>query len=159
MEAFTSFLASNYVWFVVVTLILLFALVGYLIDVKDIKKYRRDKSKDDDFKVVDFTTVDNSKSLNESIKEEAANTLNLDEYKNNTAADTTPVQQEAIVQEQPAVLDDVQPQAETVNTLNLDEYQSNKETEVAQPVQAPTETLDVEELPDLDEGKKFESEF
>ena len=30
--AFTDFLANNYLWFLVVTLILVFALIGYFVD-------------------------------------------------------------------------------------------------------------------------------
>ena len=79
MEGFTSFLANNYIWFLIISLILLFALIGYLVDVKDIKTGRRDKKPKEELKIIDFSTVDQSKSLNDSIKEEK-NELNLDEY-------------------------------------------------------------------------------
>ena len=80
MEGFTNFLANNYVWFLIISLIMLFALIGYLVDLKDIKTGRVKKTKDDDLKIIDFSTVDQTKSLSQSIKEESSNNLNLDEY-------------------------------------------------------------------------------
>ena len=68
MDAFTNFLANNYVWFLIVSLILIFALIGYLVDAKEIKTGKREKKKKEELKVVDFSTVDQSKSLNDSIK-------------------------------------------------------------------------------------------
>ena len=38
MEAFTNFLVNNYIWFLLVALILIFALIGYLVDSKPNKK-------------------------------------------------------------------------------------------------------------------------
>ena len=78
MEGFTSFLANNYIWFLVISLILLFALIGYLVDVKEMKNGKRRKQKEE-LKIVDFSNVAQGKSLNESIKEEKSE-LNLDEY-------------------------------------------------------------------------------
>ena len=79
MEGFTSFLANNYIWFLIISLILLFALIGYLVDVKEIKSGKKDKKPEDDLKIIDFSTVDQSKSLSDSNKEKK-NELNLDEY-------------------------------------------------------------------------------
>jgi MFS superfamily sulfate permease-like transporter len=81
MDAFTNFLANNYVWFLIISLILIFALIGYLVDTKEIKNGKRPRKKKEEIKVVDFSTIDQSKSLNQSIKEEN-NTLNLDQYVN-----------------------------------------------------------------------------
>lgn len=80
MDAFTNFLANNYVWFLIVSLILIFALIGYLVDVKEMKNGKRQRKKKEEIKVVDFSTVDQSKSLNESIRDDNTNSLNLDEY-------------------------------------------------------------------------------
>ena len=80
MDAFTNFLANNYVWFLIVSLILVFALIGYLVDVKEMKNGKRQRKKKEEIKVVDFSTVDQSKSLNESIRDDNTNSLNLDEY-------------------------------------------------------------------------------
>lgn len=84
MDAFTNFLANNYVWFLIISLILLFALIGYLVDVKETKNGKRVKKKKEDLKIVDFSKVEQGKSLNQSLKEDT-NSLNLDEYKKNTA--------------------------------------------------------------------------
>ena len=80
MDAFTNFLANNYVWFLIISLILIFALIGYLVDAKEIKTGKREKKKKEELKVVDFSTVDQSKSLNDSIKEDSTKNLNLDAY-------------------------------------------------------------------------------
>ena len=80
MDAFTNFLANNYVWFLIISLILIFALIGYLVDVNEMKNGKRQRKKKEEIKVVDFSTVDQSKSLNESIKDDSKNNLNLDEY-------------------------------------------------------------------------------
>lgn len=80
MDAFTNFLANNYVWFLIVSLILIFALIGYLVDINEMKNGKRQRKKKEEIKVVDFSTVDQSKSLNESIKDDSKNNLNLDEY-------------------------------------------------------------------------------
>lgn len=82
MDAFTNFLANNYVWFLIISLILIFALIGYLVDSKEIKSGKKIKKQKEELKVVDFSTIDQSKSLSQSIKEENKNDLNLDEYVN-----------------------------------------------------------------------------
>ena len=38
MEAFTTFLANNYLWFLVIAIILIFALIGYFVDASEQKK-------------------------------------------------------------------------------------------------------------------------
>lgn len=84
MDAFTNFLANNYVWFLIISLILIFALIGYLVDSKEIKSGKKLKKQKEELKVVDFSTIDQSKSLNQSIKEENKSDLNLDEYVSNS---------------------------------------------------------------------------
>lgn len=84
MDAFTNFLANNYVWFLIISLILIFALIGYLVDSKEIKSGKKLKKQREELKVVDFSTVDQSKSLNQSIKEENQGNLNLDSYVSKT---------------------------------------------------------------------------
>ena len=80
--SFTNFLANNYVWFLIISLILIFALIGYLVDSKEIKSGKKIKKQKEELKVVDFSTIDQSKSLSQSIKEENKSDLNLDEYVN-----------------------------------------------------------------------------
>lgn len=38
MEAFINFLVNNYLWFLIITLILIFALIGYLVDTNERKE-------------------------------------------------------------------------------------------------------------------------
>ena len=38
MEAFTNFLANNYLWFLIIALLLLFSLIGYFVDQSEQKK-------------------------------------------------------------------------------------------------------------------------
>jgi len=80
MNGFTEFLAINYIWFIVITVILVFALVGYLVDAKEIKDGKVKNTKDSELKIIDFSTVDQSKSLGASINDAGANNLNLDTY-------------------------------------------------------------------------------
>lgn len=37
MDSFVTFLSDNYVWFLVITIILLFALIGYFVDARKTK--------------------------------------------------------------------------------------------------------------------------
>ena len=92
MDAFTNFLANNYVWFLIISLILIFALIGYLVDVNEMKNGKRQRKKKEEIKVVDFSTVDQSKSLNESIKEDNTNKLNLDEYTKKSSENIIPTE-------------------------------------------------------------------
>lgn len=131
MDAFTNFLANNYVWFLIISLILIFALIGYLVDSKEIKSGKKIKKQKEELKVVDFSTIDQSKSLNQSIKEENKADLNLDNYvsKTNEVNKTT---------------------EENLNTLN----NSNENNELN------SINLDeAGEIPDLEEHQKQENEF
>ena len=47
MEALIDFLVNNYIWFLVITLILIFALIGYLVDTNEQKKDRTLASKNE----------------------------------------------------------------------------------------------------------------
>lgn len=38
MQTFINFLVNNYLWFLVVTLVLVFALIGYLVDTNEKKE-------------------------------------------------------------------------------------------------------------------------
>lgn len=49
MQAFIDFLVNNYLWFLVISLILVFALIGYLVDTNEKKdKVTSDENKPDD---------------------------------------------------------------------------------------------------------------
>lgn len=131
MDAFTNFLANNYVWFLIISLILIFALIGYLVDSKEIKSGKKIRKQKEELKVVDFSTIDQSKSLNQSIKEENKTDLNLDNYvsKTNEVNKTT--------EENLNTLNDSNENNE-LNSINLDE---------------------AGEIPDLEEPQKQENEF
>ncbi len=47
MEALIDFLVNNYIWFLVITLILIFALIGYLVDTNERKEDGTLASKDE----------------------------------------------------------------------------------------------------------------
>ncbi len=38
MQAFIDFLVNNYIWFLIITLTLIFALIGYLVDTNEKKQ-------------------------------------------------------------------------------------------------------------------------
>lgn len=126
MDAFTNFLANNYVWFLIISLILIFALIGYLVDSKEIKSGKKIKKQKEELKVVDFSTIDQSKSLNQSIKEENKTDLNLDNYVNKTN------EVNKTTEENLNTLNDSN-EKNGLNTINLDE---------------------VGEIPDLEEPQK-----
>lgn len=42
MDTIISFLADNYIWFLVITLILVFALIGYLVDTKQDERFTKE---------------------------------------------------------------------------------------------------------------------
>lgn len=48
MDTIITFLADNYIWFLVVTLILIFALIGYLVDTKKDERFTQSISLDDE---------------------------------------------------------------------------------------------------------------
>ena len=131
MDAFTNFLANNYVWFLIISLILIFALIGYLVDSKEIKSGKKIKKQQEELKVVDFSTIDQSKSLNQSIKEENKTDLNLDNYVNKTN------EVNKTTEENLNTLNDSNENNE-LNSINLDE---------------------AGEIPDLEEHQKQENEF
>ena len=35
MQAFIDFLVNNYLWFIIISIVLIFALIGYLVDTND----------------------------------------------------------------------------------------------------------------------------
>lgn len=69
MQAFIDFLVNNYLWFLVISLILVFALIGYLVDTNE--------KKDE---------VDNAESKNESNNKV---NMNLDENSTEILEDDT----------------------------------------------------------------------
>ena len=95
MDGFSNFLADNYIWFLITSLIMAFALIGYWYDMKDNKGGKKVKKKKEELKIVDFSSVDQSKSLNESIKEDKGE-LNLDEYSKKSSEEAAQVSTEQL---------------------------------------------------------------
>ena len=92
MDAFTNFLANNYIWFLIISLILIFALIGYLVDLKEAKTGKRIRPKKEETKVIDFTSVEQGKSLNQSLKSESNSNLDLDSYSKQASTTIDPVE-------------------------------------------------------------------
>ena len=73
MVAFTDFLANNYLWFLVVSLILLFALIGYFVDQSEQKKgvsmFQKIKVEDKDLH--DLAVAAANKTLNTAVTDAA----------------------------------------------------------------------------------------
>lgn len=44
MQTFIDFLADNYLWFLIISLILIFALIGYLVDTNEKKQQEKQKN-------------------------------------------------------------------------------------------------------------------
>ena len=77
--AFTDFLANNYLWFLVVTLILVFALIGYFVDqngqkmgVSKINKVDLEKDK-----IAELERLAQNKALGETINNQKVNMGNI----------------------------------------------------------------------------------
>ncbi len=73
MVAFTDFLANNYLWFLVVSLILLFALIGYFVDQSEQKKgvSMFQNRKEDEKDIHDLAAMAGGKTLNTAVTDAA----------------------------------------------------------------------------------------
>lgn len=71
MTAFTTFLANNYFWFLVIAIILIFALIGYFVDASEQKKGISSivNQKDDEKDIHDLAKAAANKSLNSAIND------------------------------------------------------------------------------------------
>lgn len=69
MEAFTTFLTNNYFWFLVIAIILIFALIGYFVDASEQKKGVSSivKPKLAEKNINDLAKLAGNKSLNSAI--------------------------------------------------------------------------------------------
>ena len=72
MEGFTNFLVNNYIWFLIVALILIFALIGYLVDTKEDKLVasKKDEPKEDEVVLISNEPVVQEPVQNEVLIEE-----------------------------------------------------------------------------------------
>lgn len=103
MEGFLDFLANNYIWFLMVAILLVFALIGYLIDNKETKEDEIEK-KPKQLEEVGVQTIQN-KPLNEAI-----------------ANNATPIQTETATPLEAQGLSEVNEEASTVSeTLSMEE--------------------------------------
>ena len=76
MEAFTNFLANNYLWFLVVALLLLFSLIGYFVDQSEQKKgVSKFNKQDEELNLQSLASIAQNKTIN-SVLNSAANTQN-----------------------------------------------------------------------------------
>ena len=78
MEAFTTFLANNYLWFLVIAIILIFALIGYFVDASEQKKGVSSivKPKPVEKDIHDLAKCAANKSLNSAINDMGRNYQN-----------------------------------------------------------------------------------
>lgn len=81
MQAFLSFLEQNYLWFLIIAIVLVLALIGYYVDVKKDEEdspFKKTKAK---VEVVPDNAMENinvqtNMSLNEMINKSANNNIN-----------------------------------------------------------------------------------
>lgn len=77
MSGILNFLANNYVWFIVISLILLFALIGYLVDTKQDERFSKkieiDKELESRMNVAEATnmTINQMVKANETVSGES----------------------------------------------------------------------------------------
>lgn len=91
MEVFTTFLANNYFWFLIIALVLIFALIGYFVDASEQKKgissIVKEKTVDKD--INDLAKLAGNKSLNSAIYNQDMPQLR-EENSNNTITTLEP---------------------------------------------------------------------
>ena len=100
MNNITTFLANNYIWFLVIGIILIFALIGYIVDSKNIEqerpktiKYQKDSKLKDTQPEVTLVKEESSKVDNNiqptADKTEVLETVSLKQaIENNTNPDS-----------------------------------------------------------------------
>ncbi len=77
MNAFQEFLSANYLWFLVISIILLFALIGYFVDQNEQKKgiSKINKVKEPEVNIEDLQVLAQNKSLNNAVSDAMKNDL------------------------------------------------------------------------------------
>lgn len=68
MDAILNFLVNNYLWFLIISLILIFALIGYIVDNHEKKAPKLHFNNNEDIEM-DATIASQDKSLKEMIEE------------------------------------------------------------------------------------------
>lgn len=109
MEIFIEFLTKNYIWFLVVSIILLFSLIGFLVETsknpkpkdgtenkeKPIKEKKKKKSKDKKEAILE----DNTPTIEELIKAQENKEQKLEE-------NSTDEKTEELTYDKPLIIDD-----------------------------------------------------
>ncbi len=69
MDKLVEFVGNNYAWFLTITIILLFALIGYIYDSKRNKKdlLKKTENELDEESIENIVITDTSKSLSETV--------------------------------------------------------------------------------------------
>lgn len=68
MEAFTNFLANNYLWFLIIALLLLFSLIGYFVDQSEQKKgISRFDKQEKEIDLQSLASIAQNKTLNSAL--------------------------------------------------------------------------------------------
>lgn len=68
MEAFTNFLANNYLWFLIIALLLLFSLIGYFVDQSEQKKgISRFNRQEEELDLQSLASMAQNKTLNSAL--------------------------------------------------------------------------------------------
>ena len=100
MNEISIFLANNYVWFIVVDVLLVFALIGYFIDAKNKKTVDEKTEIHDTIKYEE--PIDNIEELTMQMGDKANKSLNS--VVNSIETLETPTQEEAPTQEETETL-------------------------------------------------------
>ena len=81
MEAFTNFLANNYLWFLIIALLLLFSLIGYFVDQSEQKKgISRFNKQEEELDLKSLASMAQNKTLNSNSN--AQNNVIMDQENN-----------------------------------------------------------------------------
>lgn len=90
MEGFTTFLANNYLWFLVIAIILIFALIGYFVDASEQKKGVSSivKPKNEEKDIHDLAKAAAHKSLNTAISDASRGIQNMNNTHQNPNQNT-----------------------------------------------------------------------
>ncbi len=75
MEAFTDFLVANYFWFLILSLVLVFALIGYFVDQSEQKKGVSliNKPKEEEIDISELASMAQNKSMSEAVSDAVKN--------------------------------------------------------------------------------------
>lgn len=125
MEYFTDFLVSNYLWFLVTSIVLVFALIGYLVDQNEQKKGLssiNNKPKEKEVNLADLAVVAQNKSLNNAVSDVMKNSM--PQLNSNVSSSQMPNYQNNVIQ-------DVSNQMPSLNQNQLSNLNNNVSNSVS----------------------------